>query len=290
MDSKFSRSWINMRIHYDNMARSGILTEFIEKNDLNKNYHMIDMCTGSGSFLIWALKQGLFPDKAILVDNDINLLKSIKSNLRQNFKNIYVIKSNNNNLDLSISDKSQQKSNVSIVKENCDTYEIKDAQPHIISYSAAIDLMSKSSIDICLKKIKHENILFLSLCFDGKVKWKPSHPYDKYIMSYFNKHQSYDKGFGKALGYKSIDYVNKKAKELGYKIKIADSPWIIQNESLDDIIFLKRYVSDIKKSLFHMDGIDRSMLRRWHNDKIDSITNKSIKVQVGHKDLLLYKK
>ena len=50
------------------------------------------------------------------------------------------------------------------------------------------------------------------------------------------------------------------------------------------------YVSDIKKSLFHMDGIDRSMLRRWHNDKIDSITNKSIKVQVGHKDLLLYKK
>ena len=39
-----------------------------------------------------------------------------------------------------------------------------------------------------------------------------------------------------------------------------------------------------------MDGIDRSMLRRWHNDKIDSITNKSIKVQVGHKDLLLYKK
>ena len=290
MDSKFSRSWINMRIHYDNMARSGILTEFIEKNDLNKNYHMIDMCTGSGSFLIWALKQGLFPNRAILVDNDINLLKSIKSNLRQNFKNIYVIKSNNNNLNLTISDKSQQKSNVSIVKENCDTYKVKDTQPHIISYSAAIDLMSKSSIDICLNKIKDDNILFLSLCFDGKVKWKPSHPYDKYIMSYFNKHQSYDKGFGKALGYKSIDYVKKKAKELEYKIKIADSPWIIQNESSDDIIFLKRYVSDIKKSLFHMDGIDRSMLRHWYNHKIESISNKTIKVQVGHKDLLLYKK
>ena len=44
MDNKFSRSWINMRIHYDNMSRSGILTEFIKKNDLNKNYHMIDVC------------------------------------------------------------------------------------------------------------------------------------------------------------------------------------------------------------------------------------------------------
>ena len=279
-----------MRIHYDNVARSGILTEFIKKNDPNRNYHIIDMCSGSGSFLIWALKQGLFPNRATLVDNDINLLKSIKHNLRRTFKNIYDIKSNNNNLDLTISDKSEQKSNVCIIKENCDTYQIKDTQPYIISYSAAIDLMSKSSIDICLNKIKHENILFLSLCFDGKVKWKLSHPYDKYIMSYFNKHQSYDKGFGKALGYKSIDYVNKKANELGYEIKIADSPWIIQNESLDDIIFLKRYVSDIKKSLFHMDGIDRSMLRRWYKDKIDIITNKAIKVQVGHKDLLLYKK
>ena len=36
MDNKFSRSWINMRIHYDNMARSGILTEFIDKNDLKQ--------------------------------------------------------------------------------------------------------------------------------------------------------------------------------------------------------------------------------------------------------------
>ena len=113
-----------MRIHYDTIARSGILNEFIEKNNLKQNYHMIDMCTGSGSFLIWALKQGLFPNRAILVDNDINLLKSIKSNLRQNFKNIYVIKSNTNNLDLTISDKSQKKFDVSIVKENCYTYEI----------------------------------------------------------------------------------------------------------------------------------------------------------------------
>ena len=290
MDSKFSKSWINMRIHYDNIARSKILTDFIEKNNLKKDYYLVDMCTGSGSFLIWALKQGLFPSKTTLIDNDINLLKSIKSNLRKFFKKTYLIKSNNNNLNLTISDQIQQKSDVSIIKEDCDTYKIIDSKPCIISYSAALDLMSKSSIDICLSRIEHDHILFLSLCFDGKVRWKLSHPYDRYIMSYFNKHQSYDKGFGKALGYKSIDYVNKRANELGYKIKIADSSWIIQNKSSDDIVFLKRYVSDIKTSLFHMEGIDKSMLRRWYNDKIDSIKNKTINLQVGHKDLLLFKK
>ena len=66
MDSKFSKSWINMRIHYDTIARSGILNEFIEKNNLKQNYDMIDMCTGSGSFLIWALKQGLCPNSCLL--------------------------------------------------------------------------------------------------------------------------------------------------------------------------------------------------------------------------------
>ena len=102
--------------------------------------------------------------------------------------------------------------------------------------------------------------------------------------------------YGEFIGKSStgIAYVNTNLKEvlkeLGYEIKIADSPWIIHNESSDDITFLKRYVSDIKKSLFHMDGIDRSMLRHWYNHKIDSISNKTIKVQVGHKDLLLYKK
>ena len=39
---------------------------------------------------------------------------------------------------------------------------------------------------------------------------------------------------------------------------------------------MKRYLLDIKKSLFHMDGIDKKMLRQWYADKSKNIEyNKS---------------
>ena len=278
-----------MRIPYDHAARSHLLIDFLEKHNKENKFDLIDMCSGSGSFLIWSIKRGLFFKKNILIDNDINLLKSVKSNLRKYLKNVSNIKSNTNNMSLTINYKNKDESSVSIMKYDCDNYSIKDSQPYVISYSAAVDLMSKSSIDKSLKLIKDNNILFFSLCFDGSVKWTPSHPYDKYILSFFNNHQQSDKGFGIALGYKSIDYIKKKVNKLGLKIEITNSPWIVRNKLQDDIIFMKRYLLDIKKSLFHMDGIDKTMLRQWYADKHESIECKKVKLLVGHKDILIHK-
>ena len=112
MDNKFSKSWINMRIHYDDLARSTILIDFVKKQNISNNHTLIDMCTGSGSFLIWILKRGLQFKNNILIDNDMNLLKSIKRNLRHYLKNIFTIKSNTNNLNLLINDSLQKESNV----------------------------------------------------------------------------------------------------------------------------------------------------------------------------------
>jgi hypothetical protein len=94
--------------------------------------------------------------------------------------------------------------------------------------------MSKSSIDIALKKIKRNNILYFSLCFNGLVKWTPTNTFDKYILTFFNNHQRSDKGFGNALGYKSIESLRKKADKLDLNITVADSPWIIKNKSVKD--------------------------------------------------------
>ena len=53
---------------------------------------------------------------------------------------------------------------------------------------------------------------------------------------------------------------------------------------------MNRYLLDIKKSLFHMEGIDRDILRKWYNDKKNDIDKKSIKLYVGHQDILISKK
>ena len=124
--------------------------------------------------------------------------------------------------------------------------------------------MSKSSIDIALKKIKKNNILYFSLFFNGLVKWTPTNTFDKYILTFFNNHQRSDKGFGNALGHKSIESLRKKADKLDLNITVADSPWIIKNKSEKDTAFMKRYLLDIRKSLFHMEGIDKNILRKWY--------------------------
>ena len=135
--------------------------------------------------------------------------------------------------------------------------------------------------------MKKNNILFYSLCFDGKVKWLPSHHFDKYILSLFNNHQKTDKGFGKALGYQAIDYLTMKAKKLGYRVTEKESAWKIVNSHEKDKNFMRRYILDIKKALYHMEGIDRSMLSEWYLSKKESIGQKKLKLCVGHKDILI---
>ena len=287
MADYFSKSWINMRMQYDDAARSDILINFLRSNSKYDDYNLIDMCSGTGSFLIWLLKNNITFKKNILIDHDIALLKSVKSNFRQYLKDKYIVKSNSNNLNLILTNKHKNSIDVDIEKSDCQKYNLDENQSFIISYSAAIDLMSKSSIANSLSNMKKNNILFYSLCFDGKVKWLPSNHFDKYILSFFNKHQTTDKGFGKALGYQAIDYLTMKAKKLGYEVTKKESTWNIVNFNEKDKYFMRRYVLDIKKALYHMEGIDRSMLSEWYLNKKECIDHKKLKLCVGHKDILV---
>ena len=287
MADYFSKSWINMRMQYDDAARSDILINFLRSNSKYDDYNLIDMCSGTGSFLIWLLKNNVTFKKNILIDHDMTLLKSVKSNFRKYLKDKYVIKSNSNNLNLILTSKNSNSIDVYVEKSDCEKFNLNENQSFIISYSAAIDLMSKSSITNSLSNMKKNNILFYSLCFDGKVKWSPSHNFDKYILSFFNSHQMTDKGFGKALGYQAIDYLTMKAKKLGYRVTEKESAWKIVNSHEKDKNFMRRYILDIKKALYHMEGIDRSMLSEWYLSKKESIYQKKLKLCVGHKDILI---
>ena len=289
MDNKFSKSWINMRVEYDNYSRSNILSNYLNKNNLVSDMELIDMCCGSGNFLIWLIKKDLSFNEYTLIDNDINLLKSIRSNLKRNCSKNIKIKSNTNNMNLILS-RDNLNSRVSIKRSDCDKFSYKTKKFHVISYSAVLDLMSKSSIIKALKKVNNLNIIYFSLCFDGTVKWTPTNTFDKYILSFFNHHQRTDKGFGTALGSKSIDFVKRCANKQDMQITIKNSPWIIDNKSYKDKTFMNRYLLDIKKALFHMEGIDRDILRTWYKDKKNDIDNKSIKLYVGHQDILISKK
>ena len=77
MGNKFSKSWINMRVDYDNISRSTVLIDHINKLSQQDDIDLIDLYCGSGNFLIWSLDKNILFNNCILVDHDIKLLKSI---------------------------------------------------------------------------------------------------------------------------------------------------------------------------------------------------------------------
>ena len=53
MGNKFSKSWINMRVDYDNISRSTVLVDHINKLSQEHDIDIIVLYCGSGNFLIW---------------------------------------------------------------------------------------------------------------------------------------------------------------------------------------------------------------------------------------------
>ena len=56
MADYFSKSWINMRMQYDDVARSDILINFLRSNSKYDDYNLIDMCSGTEVFSSGCLK------------------------------------------------------------------------------------------------------------------------------------------------------------------------------------------------------------------------------------------
>ena len=68
MDNKFSKSWIDMRADYDNISRSTVLVDHLNKLSHEDDIDLIDLYCGSGNFLIWSLNKNILFNNIMILN------------------------------------------------------------------------------------------------------------------------------------------------------------------------------------------------------------------------------
>ena len=284
---RFSLSWIKMREKYDIKYRSDLLQNQYKK-DKSFFKNIIDLGSGNGSFLRYCHKKKLIFDKMTLLDHDSKLLRNFYATTYKylNGSKYNLLKINPTRYELKKKDviktESIQLSNANIME----SLDILD-QYNLISLSAVSDILPISFIKKFLNNISKNKIIYLSICFNGDVKWNARHKYDKYIISMFNRNQESDKGSGYAIGSKSIKLIKNYCIKNRYKIVMKDSSWKLNSNNDENKKFQRLYLDTIYRPLKNDNITDKDMLLEWKNVKLKEIMTGKSKVTVGHKDILI---
>ena len=282
----FTQKWMNAREEYDMCSRSSILDYYLGENDnLEK---IIDIGSGTGSFLRWLIVKKYKFEKMLMIDQDEKLLNkvykitrglSIDENLllKKASSNLFHLDSPNQNI---FSEIRIMKGDISKLFKYIYNY-------NFISFSAIADILPKLFLDKLFSvHLENKTILF-SICYDGKVSWNIKNKYDKYIMKKFNEHQQSVKNDNYTLGPASISYIKKKAKQKLYKVKTMDSPWKLNSDNVSNRDFHQQYINTIYKALQKDKNTDTLILKEWIHDKSEKIKKGKLKTIVNHKDILL---
>ena len=285
--NRFYNSWLAQREPFDFLARSNLLVNEIKKDSKIIN-NLVDLGTGTGSFLRWYICQKLTFHTGTLIDYDRRLLNSIGLSFRKFFKDTdFVIKKLNADKYLFSGHLYQESSKILLNRKNIFNFNTKFNQYDLISLSALADLLSKKYIKKLLSNISSGKYLYFSLCFNGKIKWLPTNEFDKYITRQFNNHQIQDKGFGVALGSNSIKYIELVAKQEDYSIFKKDSSWKIDTLTNESQLFQQKYLNIILNALKKDEITDKKVLQSWFSKRIGLIKNKRSNLNVGHNDILI---
>ena len=282
-EEQFSNAWLSSREPYDNLARTKYICDII------KDHHRIlDLGSGTGSFLRWCLLNKINFSEFLMIDNDFKLLDKFSS-LTSTFckkHDIEFSKITNKHYSLR-KNKKIHSSKVILSRKDIDSQIDLINDFDIISLSALSDLLSSKFLSRIFKYIHKDKILYFSICFNGKISWNKPHSFDKYILTAFNRDQQKKKGTQISLGFKSINKIQTLSKKYNYKCKKFNSSWILESTTEKQRKFHISYLKTIYQPLKKDPSIDNEILNKWIEKKLSQINNSSLITNVGHNDLII---
>ncbi len=93
----------------------------------------------------------------------------------------------------------------------------------LVTASALLDLVSADWVAGLVARLGVP--FYAALSYDGRMSWTPDDPRDAAVTAAFNRHQTGDKGLGRALGPDAAGHAARVFEAAGFTVTLADSPW-----------------------------------------------------------------
>lgn len=275
--SGFDRSWLALREPYDHAARSPALTEAFAAA-LPSPAALVDLASGTGSNLRYLAPRLAGPQDWLLIDHDPVLLRAASEATADWAATAgWSIEHVERGLRLT----GEHRVDVRLARQDL-------SQPHAmpghevdgITASALLDLTSATWLEGLADRCRNAAVLFV-LTFDGRLAWQPEEADDDAVRLRFLAHQRTDKGFGPALGPEACQYLATELDDRGHRVRLEASDWRL---GAGDRALLEAMLDGISTAAGHVAN-DR-LLARWAQRRRRQLAAGSLRLTVGHQDLL----
>ena len=271
--SEFESTWLAAREAADHRARSQGLTDQLNHWLLNRydglspesHYPMqiVDIGTGRGSNALFLVPALQVPQTWLALDQDSALLREAGQRV--------------DCLDVPFETRPVQ-----LTSENMEQQLPREAD--LITASALIDLVSEPWLDaLALAAAGRKSAMLIVLSYAGHFELSPEHPDDELVKTLVNRHQHGDKGIGAALGPEASTVLQDLLVAEGYRVELAESPWILDGA---DHALAKMLMQGWIDAAIEQSPHEADRLSRWLETRNQQLSEGDLTIVVRHLDLL----
>ena len=118
---------------------------------------------------------------------------------------------------------------------------------------------------------------------NGKIEWSIHDGSDHLIYRAFTHHQTWDHGFGEALGTNAVSTLTDLLGSYDYKVDCVDSDWVVPAEDTDMIRFMIMGMYTAASDASDALSISITDITEWRDRRLKQLGQLSL--VVGHFDL-----
>jgi SAM-dependent methyltransferase len=263
--SDFSHDWLALREPADRLARDpGLLDAAVEYLRAGREPAVTDLGCGTGSTLRTMASRLPATQRWRLVDHSPALLDRALESLPP--------EAGRDRVEAVVADLDR------------DLERVLAEPAALVTLSAFLDLVSLAWIDRLAREAARLRAgVYAALNYDGRSGCEPFDALDPQVLEAFNAHQRRDKGLGSALGPRAAEVAAESLRSAGFEVQVARADWRVDPDMAE---LQRQLLAGWVAAVAETGRVEARALAGWHERRLGQIERKTLRLVVGHLDVL----